>query len=427
MCVGLLVGLLATTSSSAAPGDHIQVGNKGELVPSVDLGMEYRTNVYRTEVAPTGGANMRLAPGIDLMSSTDQNDFSLGGQWELRKFLFVGADEETGLTQQERVANLDRYNDFRFDARADTLKDQVVGFRLSDRIALKNNSVDAEYADAPFSTQFRNQLDGGLRVSPGPALSLVLGGGWAYDDFLLPAGEGEDRQFNTRQTYGPSLKAKWDFLPRTGLLFDFEYMMHRWAETAVVTGADGAESEFGDAIAVPNSDHIKTELGIQGRFTERLSLVVVAGYGLANYDADGSGAVADLGDIAASVEGADGILASVNGQYLMGQSTFWSFGYSRDFMDSFFTNYSAYNFLHTSLRGKYGDVVPSARYSARFENYNGEVVRSDLLSKVELDLGYEIRSYASISGGVWWQQRASNQDNVEYDDFNIHLMGTFAY
>ena len=53
-----VVGVMLATAARAAPGDHVRVG-EAELVADVDLGLEYRSNVYRQEATTFPAANFR--------------------------------------------------------------------------------------------------------------------------------------------------------------------------------------------------------------------------------------------------------------------------------------------------------------------------------------------------------------------------------
>ena len=77
--------------------------------------------------------------------------------------------------------------------------------------------------------------------------------------------------------------------------------------------------------------------------------------------------------------------------------------------------------------GRFGPVAPLVKYEVRLENYTGELARRDVVNRVNADLAYWFRDYASASAGMWWMQRASEDDVVEYDDFNLHLSMTFQY
>lgn len=404
--------------ASAAPGDHIRAGD-AELVPSIRLGTEYRTNVYRTEVEPVGGANLLLSPGATLAVGGDDHSFKMGGSWELRKFLFVQENEATsGLTAGERASRFDRYSDFGVSAGADLFRREVVGLTLSDSINLRNNSTDAQFAEAPFTSQFRNTLAGGLPIRPGPALSITPGASWSFDQYLVPRDESFDsRVLSNRHAYGPNLNAKWAFLPRTSVFASASYRVNSW-------GAGPLGEDLGAALTIgsPDSQFIRTMAGIDGRFTERLFLNLGVGYGVGLYEAGINAA------------GLDGLLLSAQARYqfIQGEGdeggASWNLGYQKEFRDNFFTNYVAVNRIYTGVSGKVQDFRPSLRYELRFEGYEGDLnARQDLVNRLNADIGYAVSNWAVITPGAYWQQRASSDDSVEYDDWNVHLFGTFTY
>jgi len=410
--------LLAGGSASAAPGDHIRAGD-AELVPSLQLGAEYRTNLYRAEADPIGGANLRIAPGANLTVGSDDHSFRAGGQWEIRKFLFAQAGDgaEADLPAGQRAARFDRFSDFGLSAGTDLFKREVVGFTLADNIAFRNNSTDAQFSEAPFTSQFRNTLQGGLPIRPGAALAVTPGGMWSFDQYLAPRQEGADsRVLNYRHSYGPTLGAKWAFLPRTAVYANTSYIMNQWTEGPV------GEAVSDTVFSTPNNQMIRFMGGIDGRFTERIFLNLGVGYGAGLYD---------VGD---NVSGLDGLLLSVQGRYQVVQGegdeggAAWSLGYSKEFRDNFFANYVTINRIFTGLTGKVGDLRPALKYELRIEGYEGNAqARDDLVNRVTADVGYAFAEWATLTPGVYWQQRASSIDVVEYDDWNIHLFATFTY
>jgi len=413
--LGLAVGTAAMApTADAAPGDHIRAGD-ATFVPGIDLGGEYRTNLYRAEDSATGGANLRIAPKANLSVGGEDHDFSFGGIWELRKFLFVQEVEGSTLTSAERVSSLDRFNDFGLNAGANLFKREVVGLVLSDSLNLRNNSTDAEFSEAPFTTQLRNSLNGGLRISPGPALNITPGGRWTYDQYRVPLQPGAtDRVLNSRNTYGPTLGAKWSFLPRTAMYVNTSYMINSWTAGPVQEAADGLFES-------PNSQFVRAMAGVDGRFTNKLFLDVGAGYGVGLYETG------------ANVSGLDGLLAKIQGRYQIvegGQGqpgTSLTLGYEKTFRDSFFTNGVAINRVYSGLGVGLGNFQPNVRYELRFEGYDGAIERNDIVNQLSVNAGYRIKNWASITPGVAWQQRASNQNNVEYDDVRIGLNANFTY
>ena len=406
------LSLLLAAPSLAAPGDHIRAGD-AVVVPEVDVGMEYRTNVFRTEADGTPGANLRLSPGVDIDVDNPMNQFKLGGEWELRKFIFVG-DDGSGKSASERNASLDQSNQCGVNAILDALKHETVGLQLRNVSSVRNNLTDAAIAASPFNTRIRNNLGGGLRISPGQALAITPGAVWVYDDFRTAGGDG--RRYNQRSTYGPNLESRWDFFPRTALVLNGSYLINDWSENSITQGVD--PSLNGGLIETPNSSHLKFETGLSGRFSTKLFLDLLLGYGAAVYEGS---------DKSLNVSGLQGTRASVQLRYVMSDSAQASVGYKKDFTDSFFTNYIAYNNVYAMLQGNLSGFRPSMKYSYRSEAYNGLDQRQDILMRFDLNMAYDMRTWASLNGGFGWQQRASSVDTVEYDDLQVRVFGTFKY
>ncbi len=412
--------------AAAAPGDHVRAGDL-TATPEVDLGMEYRTNTYRAPTDPTPGANLRVAPRLDLDVDTTDNAFRLAGQWEVRKFLFVAADDPD--LRAEQIQALDRFNDFNVRGELDLLSSRPVGLVLNESAALRNNQTDRGVLGKPFVTQVRNVLGGGVRVSPGDALHIVPGGQWSYDDYRIPDVDATRTRFNSRNAYGPTLNVKWDFFPRTSLVLDGSTTFNRWVDNEVpVVDLTSGETT---SLDLPDSTFVKVRTGIRGRLTERVLLDLYAGYGQALYQASLTGAVSEA---AASLRGLEGLLAAVQARYKLiresDQSAEVGVGYKRDFEDSFFTNYVSYDYAFANAAFDVAGFRPRMQYGMRFERYSGAVVRNDVLSRLDAELGYQFRDWGRVSGGMFWQQRAVAQaayQSAEYDDFTFRVATTWSY
>ncbi len=400
-------------AANAAPGDHIRAGD-AVFVPDIDIGVEYRSNVLRSDDNPAPGANLRVSPGVALEVDNPMNEFHLGGEWELRKFVFAG-DDGSGRTASERIARLDQYNEFSLDAGLDALKQEVVGIQLANTAAARDNLTDSSLTNASYNTRIRNSLSGGIRISPGPALAIVPGGVWSYDDYRAVGSA--NRRYNQRNAYGPNLNTKWDFFPRTSFLLNASYMINDWAENQITADVD--DSLNGGVIETRNSRHFKFETGLTGRFSTKIFLDVVAGYGFAVYDG---------ADPAENLKGLNGLRTALQVRYAMTEGAQFSLGYRRDFTDSYFTDYIAYNNVFAQLQANIADFRPSAKFSARTEGYVGSLEsRDDVMLRFDLNTAYDIQEWAAISSGFAWQQRASSDQEVEYDDFQFRLFGTFTY
>lgn len=428
--MSMVVGLMVAGTAAAAPGDHVRVGDV-EFVPDVDLGVEYRTNVYRHETTTIPAGDFRIAPGLLMALQGDDHQFEFSGEWILRKYFFVSDDElASPLPSSERIGNLDRFDEFSLAAGADTFRRNVVGFRISEEMALVNFRADAEFADVPYSSQLRNVIGAGIRINPGPALEIVPGGQWTYDSFRIPGVDGSERALNSRNQFGPVLNAKWAFLPRTSLVGSASWMVNQWEINTLESGVNEA---YGAEIALPNSNHIKTMVGVDGRFTEKLFAQLMVGYGVALYNEDSVVGLELPPAASADATGADGFLLKSQLRYTISPSeenrtgSSAAVGYVRDFKPSFFTNYIQMNQLFLDYLGRFGDFQPGFRYEVRFEDYHGEIERHDIVNRLGADVQYNATDWAAFTAGGWWQQRASTDDLVEYDDFNLHALATFVY
>ena len=281
MAVLVGAGVASSAPALGAPGDHIRAGEV-TLIPSIAAGLQYHTNVYRSELASTPAASFGLTPGGSAAAAGDDHQFSASAEWTLDKYLFVGDNGlESTLSSGDRVKNLDRFDQFHVGGGADLFKLNRVGLRLADDMNQRNWVMDSPSANVPYTSQFRNELVAGLRVNPGPALELVPGFEWTYDlyrkaDPTEDKGEG-DRKLNNRQAFGPKLDAKWAFLPRTALVAHVTYEHSDWNHNTIPGGT--ADSEVGTQLDVPNSDFVRMLAGIDGRFTEKLFLQGFVGYG----------------------------------------------------------------------------------------------------------------------------------------------------
>jgi len=200
--------LLATSSLSfGGAGDHIKAGN-AIIKPSLDLGVEFRTNVLQSPSDALGGPNLFVQPGFDIESKSANTDFSLTSLYTLRKHF------------QADLVRADRYTDFDLGTNLNLMRSSVIGFRLSDRASVRNdNNLQS------LHTRMHNGLGAQMAIRPGPILELRLGGSWDYDRFLVPpSGLGQSGSVNPillsqRNTVGPTFEAEWRFFPRTALFW----------------------------------------------------------------------------------------------------------------------------------------------------------------------------------------------------------------
>jgi hypothetical protein len=416
--------LLVPGVALAAPGDHISLGGDVTLAPRIAAGFEYRTNVYRQEIDPKGGGWLRLAPGLNLSAGSPKNEVAFDAEWELQKYLFVEATDD--LTSGEQVKRLDRFDNFAIGFEGAFLKDRKVGLDLSNTASLRSTTADADYSDAPFTSQFRDELEGGLRLAPSKALSANVHGMYAYDEFRLPPeGDAKADVFNRRNTYGPILAGRYAFLPRTSWTLDARLLVFNWQENVLY--ANPASPSDDAELNKPDSTHVKIKTGLEGQYTERLFADASVGYGVGLYNEAGAGG-AEASEAAADVTGLDGLLLAAQIRYKTTDKTLLGIGYRRDFMDSWVTNFIRYDYVYAQFSGTVAQSFrPLVRYSVRLEDYQGDTPRNDVVNRLDAGLDWIAQNWAVVGATVAWQQRASSLDDIEYDDVRIGLHASFTY
>jgi len=437
----MLAAVLAIPAAYAEPGDHIRVG-EAELIPSVSLGLDWNSNVYRTagslgnEPDPTPGANLTVGPKLELGLNGPDAILKTSGSWGIRKF-FV--PEQT---------NLDNFSEADVRFSLDLLPNAVVGFKTNDSFKRSITPSETPEAEDSLLRRTRAELGGALAIHPGDALALDVGGFYQFNDYNLPS-SAIDADLNRKNTFGPRLNLKWTFFPKTALVSDFELAINRWENNIIdaTTDAQGTQADLGAALAMPDSTLWKARAGLVGRFTQRLVLNLVAGYGGGIYDADSvtsdpaaSETVDDSGttygdelDTSAfdvNVTGLDGLLIATGIEWVPRPAHTMTLGYTKDFSDSWFTNYIAYHYAYA----RYKTLVASRvglylEGGYRNEGYVGEVTRTDHFLKAKTGASYNATGWMDAGLDFGWTRRVNADGNaaIDFDNFAITGALTFSY
>ena len=381
------------------------------VTPRLGLGFEYRSNAFRADTDPQGTGNFQVAPGVDVVAETPSIMFGLNGTYVLNKFVFL-TNPDGALSSDEisrQITRLDRFNTFNVGVNFHALRDRQVSFKLQNTTLLQNNPNDSvPDADDPYATQFRNSLSGTVPIRPGPALTVEPGAMWNYADFFVPSALDQRESFNRRQTYGPTLNAAYNFLPRTAFVFQGSFLWNNWNDNNPTVGSL--------TFPTPNSRMMRLQVGVQGRITERLRAVARVGYGYAWFDSDGN------------LPAADGLLVDLQGDYSVTEQHRVALGYRKGFIDSFFTNAAGINTVYARWNGAYGKrVTSSLQYGLRFENYTGAIERNDIVNQLNLQVNVNATDWAQINLNGGWLGRLSSADEVEYNDVRALLGATFQY
>jgi hypothetical protein len=436
---GLVVGLTVGRAAHAEPGDHIRTGD-AQIVPSITLATEYRSNAYLEEglvgggdTAVNPGVDLKLTPKIEIDVKGADATLDFDAAYQIKKYLTPGLD------------NLDRYTDFTLGGSFVVLPDALLGVKLDERMSYLGYETEAYYSDDAYTEHFGNTSQGQLSVHPGGALELDAGGTFLYDDYNVPAATNIDHSvnLNTRVGYGPTFTGQWKFLPKTAIVTDFYYRWYYWDKNILnAIGDEGSPTDAGAVIGIPDFTEWQADAGIRGRFTERLVLEVLLGYGGMTYDetsvTDAAPTGFDVssdyaeGDIGADLKGFPAALTTTVGvNYTPQDNQQFALGYRKNFEDSYFTNYLSYHYVYFRYQGLFAQKwTTQAELSYRYEAFYGEIQRQDNVIGAKLDEGYKITDFAAVGLGAGWTERASadgEHPEIEYDDFNVHASFTFTY
>ena len=437
----LSLGGLAMPTAAADPGDHVRTGN-AEIIPYVDVLGAYRTNVYLLEGTVGGGqptrsgAYLAVTPGLGMEIGGDDASFDFDVAYNLRKYL------------SSEQSNLDRYKDLSLAAELDLLPSSTLGVRLMDDLEISSRETEAVNASDAYVQHLENVAGGRVFVRPGSSMELALGGDFEYDDYDVPPSLNLQNisNLNSRSAYGPNVGYRWKFLPKTAVLADFEMRWFNWDDNFIDTrDASNPEnvSAVGSGLGIADGSSWRVSAGLRGRFTSKLILGAVAGYGQITYDENSviddaaNELVGDESEADASQGfGVDlkgfplGLILALDARYELTEHQKFTFGYIKDFQDSYFTNFVSYGYAYVRYDGVFADLVGvTTEAGLRAEDYQGEITRKDNLVRARYDMSYFATPWLDVNGGVWWVRRvsASGAAGIEYDDVNVHLGATLTY
>lgn len=443
MTSATLLGLAFTNVGGvrawAGPGDHIRAGN-AEIVPALELRTIRRSNLYLTEGTSTNadgatvgseeqsGTALRIHPSLTVGIEGDDTTLDFSVDYNAVKYF------------EEVHSNLDRYKDVELGLGFRTLNNAPVGLKLNERFNISGREMEAEYATDAYINHVMNHTSGRISLRPGSSLELDVGGHYTYDKYDVSAGSGREGSpaLNSRVGYGPVADLKWRFFPKTAIVGSFSQTSFTWENNLVDTRGDGlTETDFGDSLGIPNGTEWRTTLGLRGRFTEKLVLGLIGGYGQMDYDE--SSVTGQAVEGSANEQGYDrdlkgfpeGMIAIVELGYHPVERQSVTMGYRKAFQDVYFTNFVDFHNAFLRYEGMFADRVGAKiNLGYRYEQYLGEVTRDDHLVNINADLAYRATKFLDVTAGVGWKQRGSadgDHPDIEYDDTVLSLGLTATY
>ena len=417
----------ASGAAAAGPGDHIRVGNT-VVTPSVSASLFWRSNPYLSDGSDgeevRSGAGLTLRPALDLKSKNSNYDFSLGSSYTGKKYITDGMD------------NLNRWSDFEIRAALRALPEAKVGLALSNTLRNAGRETDSTFSEDPYQGRFEEKVAAAAVLRPGSSMELSLGGTAALQKYTAP----EDTAFqsddpaglNNRSAFGLVADYRWRFFPKTAVVVQVDQTWFRW-EREVVPLAGTT-----DFTGKPDGSLLHAMAGVNGRFSEKVSLKALAGYGQVINDE--SSVVAAGQGLAGDFEtDYRGLALNSEVAYDATESQKVSVGYRRDFQDVYFTNFQIYDEVFLRYAGTYVDRLTLAgSLTRRVEDFGGTVSRSDRTIRPSVEAKYLVQDFLDVNAAMSWTQRTSPggtvagetveaNDAVGYSDVNLLLGATFTY
>ncbi len=421
-----LVLAAAPDTALAAAGDHIRVG-EAEVVPSMFLGLEWQSNPYWNQYVgfvddDDGYGGLALAPWPEVNVNLDGPDLGLDFSLKWMPRIYLASDRR----------NLTRLDEGKFSLDLDLLPRGMVGFNLVEDFQLAHHALDFSQGPTSDLRKLTTSTIPMVSIRPGAALDIDIGGHITWDDYNFPEEAGEvDGNYNSRLAGGPVLNAQWAFFPKTAFTVMAAADFFNWRNNTVdARGGNFSTDVIGDVLYLPDGWTWRATGGLVGRFTERIVVNVLAGYGQMKYNEDSvsGGNVAAFG-YDADLLGIDGLLltAEVVATPLLGHTI--TAGYRKDFEDAYFTNFVRYHYFF----GRYEAVLGSrlgTKLEAGFrrEHYEGQITRDDSVIRTAFGLTYEASDWLNVDVDAKWMRRATaDAPETEYDNMVLAVGITGVY
>ena len=374
----VLAWMLANPAlADGAAGQHLIEGPSSALVPSIDLGVGYHSNVWHAPVAAQGAPHLHVGPALRADRQREDYQLDLGAHYDLRLYT-----PGTALFRYSRWLDGDVSLDLR------TRETRAVGFELG------ASAVVDDPQWVPARTRLRAGVEPQAVIRPASAIDLRVGAAVATEahwglDMAASSGLGP------RLELGPTWEARWRFFPRTALVIEGGYLFdQRFGSMGTLFDIWG---------------------GLRGRLTSRLELVLMAGYG-----APTVGGVPVLGGVQRLL-----VHARLEYQLRTGEA---SVGYRKDHADPHFTELVAFHRIDGRVAAQpWGRLGWDLDLSGAGEGYLGTTTRADLVVVARPSLSWKASPRLSVTGGGGWVLRASSDPASTYTDVELRVGTTMTW
>jgi hypothetical protein len=389
---------LATTASAEESGigtDTIQ------LVPTVSVGGEYRSNLYLDEGEAGGGSPvvpgtaLLVNPTLGLKVNSNVLSLRVGSGYGARKYL------------QDDLQNLNSFNDGRLTAAGRLLPKAPVGISFSEAFSSNNRPVNQPRAESALIRVYDNKARVGLNVGSGNALDVNIGGTYNYQQINgMRDSQGNRDVINQRNTYGGAGTASWKFLPKTKIVVDGMYNWNDWVNNTIETTED--------TTTILDSTVWDLKTGLEGQLSGKTLLRFMIGSGGSTYGD---------GDSSVKLEGLSQKLRLDSGLRIKPtESQNIRLEYQRAFQDVYFTSYNLYHQIGLTYELNAQDrAVFSVNGQYRNDNYDGPVDRTDHRVQAGGAFALNFADHGAFETALNWRRLASADGiaEIEYDDLGI--------
>ena len=137
-----------------------------------------------------------------------------------------------------------------------------------------------------------------------------------------------------------------------------------------------------------------------------------------------------VSEVTNNIEGLDGLALSFALSYMFSDSQSFAIHYDKDYMDVYFTNYSAFH----QIQAKHSVTIMNrvqldTSFRFRMDGYEGIVNRTDYRLSAQSNMLIKLHKRVGFNIGGAWSQLASDPEyyNIEYDDLRINTGLIFGY
>lgn len=385
----------APAAASADAGDGVHSTEGWKLTPSLTLSGRYNSNIFRAAKEETAGVVvdapiLGINPAVAISSPRERDfllDIDAGVQWDqyfdTADIPHVDASKQSGLSATGKLG-------------AHINPEGSLSLRLEEVFSRRNEAATSGGGE-PYNW-INNRVGGvvGIRPSAG-VLGIDLGYHWRLYDF-----DNIGLAYLDRFEHEFDLKVGWDFLPKTSLLLEGDFRLVRWDREQQLPTRD----DLGlPALNRYNSNPLRVQAGLDGLLTERLSVRLLAGYGMSMHEEG---------------ESFGGVIGSASVSYAFGRLDLQnqlSLGYQRDFRTAPVGNYYGLHQVYGRYVQNLLDKKLSLHVGGRFELRDYSLDSTPLLGEALKDVmvigdaGVEVQATEWLGFNFGYELTANLSDN----------------